>query len=140
MSQLILDDQLNVGRLLPPIRKWTTAQRLGELRPHQRILDDRVPEILRTLKQPTFVTIDQDFWDRDYCHLGYCILYFALRSEEQERIPGLLRALLRRPDFRSRARRMGKVARISPSSIDYWQFQGQDLQRLAWKGTRRRKR
>jgi hypothetical protein len=140
MSQLVLDDQLDTPTLLPPIRKWITAQRLRDLRPNQRILDERVPEILLTRKQPTFVTIDQDFWDRHLCHPSYCILYFALRSEEQGLIPDLVRALLRRPDFRSRARRMGKVARISTSSIDYWQFQVQDLQQLAWTGAARRKR
>jgi hypothetical protein len=105
--------------LLPPIRKWITAERLQDLRANERIPDERVPEILRTLKQPTFVTIDQDFWDRDFCHPSYGILYFALRSEEQGVIPDLLRALLRRPDCHTRARRMGKVARVSTTAIDY---------------------
>jgi hypothetical protein len=140
MSQLLLDEHINVRQVLPLLRKWITAQLLIDLRPNERIPDERVPEILRTLKQPTFVTIDQGFWDRDLCHPSYGILYFALRSEEQGLIPDLLRALLRRPDFHTRARRMGKVARISPSSIDYWQFQVQDLQRLAWQGAPRRKR
>jgi len=140
MSQLVLDDQLDLLELRPALRKRITMQRLRHLRLGEQILDERVPEILRTLKQPTFVTIDQDFWDRSLCHRDYCILYFPLRSDQQEQIPDLLRALLRQPEFRSRARRMGKVARVRQEVIEYWQFQEPELQRLAWSGAARRKR
>jgi hypothetical protein len=81
MSQLILDEQLSVPRVLDPILKWIKAEQVHQLRPDQRIGDDRVPAILRTLKQPTFVTIDHDFWDRRWCNPRYCILYFALRKD-----------------------------------------------------------
>src|SRR5262249_30714584 len=107
MSQFILDDQLDVRAVLEPLQEWTTAARLGTLRPNEQILDSRIPEILLTLRQPTFVTIDHDFWHRNWCHPGYGILYFALPNEEQSGIPLLLRALLRRPEFRTRAARMG---------------------------------
>jgi hypothetical protein len=55
----------------PPLEAWTTAVRPQALRPGEQVLDDRVPEILLTLKAPTFITIDQDFWDRRLCHTGY---------------------------------------------------------------------
>lgn len=139
MSQLILDDQLNVRQVLLPLQKWITVQRLRDLRPNQRILDERVPDILLALKQPTFVTIDKDFWQRKLCHPGYGILYFSLRDDQQERLPGMLRALFRRAEFRTRARRMGKVARVRSTRIDWWQFQVADLYRLHWKGTFRKK-
>ena len=64
MSQLILDDQLSVRKVLTPLQKWITVERLQDLRSGEVILDDRVPEILRTQKNATFVTIDQDFWAR----------------------------------------------------------------------------
>jgi hypothetical protein len=140
MSQLILDDQLSARQVLAPIRHWITAQFLRELRPNERIPDARVPEILRTLRQPTFITIDQGFWNRRWCHLQYAILYFALREDEQELLPGLLRALLRRPEFRTRASRMGKVARVGTTSLAWWQFQSPDLLQVAWPGTPRRRR
>jgi hypothetical protein len=139
MSQLILDEQLSVPRVVEPILKWIRAEQVQQLRPGQRIGDDRVPAILRTLKQATFVTIDHDFWDRQLCNPRYCILYFALRKEQQDQLPDLLRALLRQPEFSTRARRMGKLARISTVRIDYWQFPAQQLQRIEWKITGRRK-
>jgi hypothetical protein len=121
MSQLVLDDQLDVQVIVPALEGWITAVRLQNLRPTEHILDDRVPEILRTLKTPTFVTIDHGFWSRRLCHPGYCILYLNLAKDEQERLPDLLRRLFRLPEFRTRAVRMGKVARIRQETVTYWE-------------------
>ncbi len=136
MSQLVLDEQLKMATLLPTLRKWITVERIQDLRPNELIPDERVPAILLTLRQPTFVTIDRDFWDRTLCHPDYGILYFPLQDEEQILVPDLLRALLRHPEFQTRADRMGKVARVSRSTIDFWQFPGQALQRVSWHGLR----
>jgi hypothetical protein len=132
MSQLILDDQLNLRKVLAPLQSWITVERLQDLRPGEVILDDRVPEILRAQKQVTFVTIDQDFWDRRWTDPNYAILYFALRNDQQEDLPAMLRALLRRSEFRTRAKRMGKVARVSNPTIEWWQFPRAGLQQVAW--------
>jgi hypothetical protein len=121
MSQIVLDDQLDVQIILPALDPWITAVRLQSLRPGEQVLDDRVPEILRTLKTPTFGTIDQGFWNRRLCHSAYCILFFELRTEEQDRIPAQLRNLLRLPEFRRRAARMGKVARVDGAAVQYWE-------------------
>jgi hypothetical protein len=93
-------------------------------------LDDRVPEILQTLKTPTFLTIDHGFWNRRLCHSGYCILYFDLAKDEQEQLPILLRGLFRLPEFRTRRARMGKVARIGRETIAYWEFGEKQMRRL----------
>ena len=104
MSQLILDEQLKMAKLLPAIKKWITVQHIQDLRPTELIPDERIPAILLTLRQPTFVTIDSDFWDRTVCHPDYCILYFALSDDKQQSLPDLLRELLRHPEFSTRAR------------------------------------
>jgi len=87
MSQLILDNQLTVQTVLQPIQKWIKVQRLQDLRPQELLLDERIPEVLLSLKRPTFITIDQDFWDRRWCHSKYCILYFALRDDHKTFFP-----------------------------------------------------
>lgn len=133
MTQLVLDDQLAASEVLRPLRRWMTAQRLRDLRPDERIHDDRVPEILLTLRQPTFVTIDQGFWDRRLCNPGYCILYFGLSDAQQHLIPRLLRQLFLTPEFRTRTKRMGKVTRITSKRIEYWQFPAARLHRLHWR-------
>jgi hypothetical protein len=121
MSQLVLDDQLDVQQILPALEGWTSAIRLQELRPGEHVLDDRVPEIQRNLKTPTFITIDHGFCNRRLSNPGYCILYFDLMSHEQQRLPDLLRRLFRLPEFRTRSARMGKVGRVGEMAVTYWQ-------------------
>ena len=86
--------------------------------------------ILRELRQPTFVTIDMGFWNARLRDAGYCILCFPLRSDEQRAIPGLLRHLLRMSEFATKAARMGKVARVGQTHIDYWQLGDEQPHRL----------
>jgi hypothetical protein len=114
VSQFVLDDQLDPADVGDQIRRWTTVRFLRELRPGQVIKDERVPAVLRT---PTFISIDRGFWKRNRCDPRYCILYFALRADEQGEIPALLRRLLRLPEFRTRAARMGKVAWVSRNRV-----------------------
>lgn len=112
MSQLVLDDQLDAVAVLRPVLKWSKAVFVRDLRPREHIRDERIPEILLTVRQPTLVTIDHDFWKRSWCHPGYGIISVDLTDEEQHVLPAWLRALLRRPEFRTRALRMGKVVRV----------------------------
>lgn len=140
MSQLLLDNQLDLLEVLPALRQWITVRRLAEVRPKEVILDDRIPEILLTLKQPTFVTIDKDFWQRRWCNPNYCIIYVAVRDNQQDLLPGLLRQLWHRPEFQTRAKRMGKVIHVSSTGVKFWQFRGRTLQRISWQETRPRKR
>jgi hypothetical protein len=57
MSQVILDDQLFDWEVLIPIARWTTVQRLRNLRPGKVIKDERVPVLLREVAQPTFTNL-----------------------------------------------------------------------------------
>lgn len=139
MGQIILDEQIFDTEVLIPLTQWITAQRLRDLRPDQVIKDERVPVILRELRQPTFVTIDMGFWNGRLRDARYCILCFPLRSDEQRAIPGLLRHLLRLSEFATKAARMGKVARVSQSHIDYWQLGDEHPHRLSLPSATQRK-
>ena len=132
MAQVILDEQLRRRLVLLPIRAWITAERVQDLRPHEVIKDDRIPTILCDLNQPTFVPIDIGFWDRRLCDRRYCILYFAVTDAKQGEIPAMLRRLLRLPDFRTKAVRMGVVARVSSAHIDLWHVGGTEMRRVDW--------
>jgi hypothetical protein len=135
MSQIILDDQLFDLEVLVPIARWITVQRLRDLRPGEVIKDDRVPVLLRQLRQPTFVTIDMGFWNRGLRDARYCILCFPLRNDKQYELPGLLRRLLRLPEFRTKRARVGKVAQVRPTHVEYWQLGDEQLHRLVWPET-----
>jgi hypothetical protein len=122
VTQIIVDEHIDPEIALAPIQSWTTAERIIDLYPGQVIKDDRFPHLLYALKQPTFVTIDAGFWDKNLCHPGYCIIYFALRDEQQDQIPHLLRRLFQLDAFRTKANRMGKVGRVRSTHVDYWQW------------------
>jgi hypothetical protein len=100
--------------------RWATAQYVRDIRPGEVVTDERVPAVLRTQRTPTFVTIDDWFWSRRHRDHRYCILYLALTAKEQGDIPAL-RRLLRLPEFRTRATRMGKVAWVSHDHVSWWQ-------------------
>jgi hypothetical protein len=117
VSQFVLDDQLSPRTVQTPICRWSTAQFVREIRPNDVIKDERVLVLLRSQRMPTFVTIDSDFDSRAYRDRHYCILFFAFTAEEQHDLPALLRRVLRLPEFRTRAARMGKVARVSRDHI-----------------------
>ena len=135
MSQIVLDEQLSDDEVLAPLARWITVQRLDDLRPTEVIKDDRVPLLLRELSRPTFVTIDMGFWNRNLRDGKYCILCFPLRNDEQHQLPGLLRRVLQLPEFRTRARRMGKIARVSTARLEFWQQGDEQLHRLTWPET-----
>ncbi len=137
MSQIILDDQLFPFEVLVPIARWATVQRLRDVHPNEVIKDERVPVILRELRQPTFVTIDMAFWSRRLCDVRYCIVCFPLRNDEQHLIPGMLRQLLRLPEFHSKAQRMGKVIQVGAHQTRYWKSGDEDVHSIAWKTTSR---
>lgn len=138
MRQVILDDQIFDEEVLIPIARWTTVQRLRNLRPGEVIKDERVPVILREVAQPTFVTIDMGFWRRELVDAKYCILCFPLRNDEQKQIPNLLRRLLRLPEFHTKAARMGKVVQVTSTLLRYWQRGDEQLHLFPWLESGRR--
>ena len=133
MSQIIVDDQLFDQEVLLPLARWITVQRLRDLRPGEVIKDERVPELLRALRQPTFVTIDMGFWDKKLCDSKYCVLCFPLRNDQQEELPILLRRLWRIAEFRSKALRMSKVVRVSAMNVEFWQLGDERLHQIGWR-------
>jgi hypothetical protein len=135
----VLDDQLWVAGVHDRIRRWSTVQFLRDIRPDEVIKDERVPLVLRTLRTPTFVTIDSQFWNRRRCDRWYCIVYFDLRADQQGEIPTLLRRLLRLPEFQTRAARMGKVARVSRDHVTWWQLGDDTLHMTQWSAPVRRR-
>ena len=140
MSQLVLDDQLDVLKVLPGLGRGLSATRLQALRPGEHILDDRVPEILLTCHEPTFVTIDSDFWKRQLCHPGYCIVFVEVDFRRQQQVPGLLRKLFRHPGFNSRSQRMGKVIRVRASGVWYWEIGAKAVKQVPFVPAAKRRR
>ena len=120
---IVLDEQLLGRGLERDIAQWYrgTVQFITDLRPHTIIKDETIPALLRQRSQPTFVTInDRDFWRKVVADQRYCIVCFVFSDAQAREIPRALRALLRRPEFRTKAQRMGKVIRVTNDDMSYY--------------------
>jgi hypothetical protein len=120
---IVLDEQLLGRDLEQDIARWYRGpvQFIIDLRPHSVIKDEAIPDLLRRQSQPTFVTINErDFWRRVAADRRYCIACFPLPDTRVRDIPPSLRSLLRRPEFRTKARRMGKIFRVTTEEILYY--------------------
>lgn len=122
MSQI---EQHNRDRVLEPLIAWITAPKMEDLRPNEIIKDDCIPFLLRELKQPTFVTINVGFWNKNLVDPNYCILYFSLQDNQQAQTSKLLRQFLHQKEFKTKAIHKGKIAKVGTTGIDYWQWNSQ---------------
>ena len=127
---ILLDENVHQQSLVASIAAWYRGQvrSLTTLRPDTLIKDEAIPIVLRRVRQPTFVTTNvADFWRRVPAHSRYSIVCIALPNERLHELPSLLRKLLRLPEFNTKAKRMGKVIRVSPSQLQYYERQGDHI-------------
>jgi len=95
--------------------------------------DDNIVVLLHRLKQPTLLTRDEDFFRRKLCHSGYCLVFLDARPAESAEF---IRRVLRHPQFRTKAQRMGTVARAHHDGIHFWRRNEASLHRAPWPGER----
>jgi hypothetical protein len=91
--------------------------------------DEHITVLLHRLKQPTFLTRDEDFFRRDLCHPNYALFFWDIRPAESD---DFIRRVLRHPRFRTKAQRMGIVARAHHDGISFWQRNRGGLQLATW--------
>lgn len=120
---IVLDEQLNDEVIQRGIQRWYRGRVIiiNELRPKSRILDDAVSDLLRRIKEPTFVTINYwDFWKTLPARAAYCAVCLKLPGERSHEVPSLLRHLLKLENFNTKRKRMGLVISWSDGSINYY--------------------
>ena len=120
---IVLDEQVLGRGLEAAIARWYRGPvcSITDLRPQSVIKDEAVPGLLRLPSRPTFVTINErDFWHPTLADDRYCIVCFAIPDSRAREIPSLLRALLKRAEFRTKAARSGKVIRVARQESSYY--------------------
>lgn len=90
--------------------------------------EDILP-LLHRLKQPTFFTLDHGFYHPMLLHQGYCLVFLDVWDDEAAEY---IRRLLHHPEFRTQAQRMGKVARVRHTGVNYWQVRVKGELTLSW--------
>lgn len=121
---IVLDEQLLGRGIESAISEWYPGAVcfITELRPGTIIKDESIPALLGQAQHPIFVTINvADFWQRAELTQRYCLVCVALTDSQAGQIPELLRRLLRHPEFRTRAARLGKAARLTPTQASWYQ-------------------
>jgi hypothetical protein len=90
---------------------------------------NEVIPLLHTLKRPTFFTRDHDYYNPDLRHPGYCLVLLDVAFDEAAEYA---RRFLRHKSFRTQAQRMGKVVRLRPGGISFWQVKLEAERALSW--------
>ncbi len=91
--------------------------------------DDNILALLHRLKQPTFFTRDEHFFNRRLCHPNYALVWVDAAAEEAAMFIG---RVLRHPRFMTKASRMGIVVRAHHDGLQFWKWPKDALQRVNW--------
>jgi hypothetical protein len=131
---IVVDESIHNLRTLQAIAAWYPGRVISikQLRPNTNIKDDGIAMLLQQATEPTFVTINvDDFWLKIDAYRSYCIVACELLQGQAPKVPGTLRRLFHLPQFHTKALRMGKVIRVRPTLIEYYESDHQ-IHTLAW--------
>lgn len=131
---IVLDEEISNPAIASKIATWYPGRTISikTLRPNTIIKDDSISALLHTASKPTLITINvTDFWHVIPVDPRYSIVCIDLPNTRSLEVPVLLRRLLKMTEFKTKAVRMGKVIRLRPTRVDYYDADGQ-LKTLAW--------
>jgi hypothetical protein len=120
---IVLDEEIHGASLRRAIAAWYPGRVVSvvALRPGTIVKDEAVPAVLRTVPQPTFVTINAfDFWRKIPADSRFCIVCVELNASQIVELPERLRRFLRMPEFKTKGARLGKVVRLRSRRIEYY--------------------
>ncbi len=126
----ILDENIidNQRRLLKSLR--INVRQIGYEVGRKGMKDSEIIPYLHQLNKPTFFTRDDDFYNRKLCYSGYCLVYLDVRKEE---VANFIRRVIHHQRFKTKAKRMGKVIRVSHVGMSYWCSGAEKEGHIEWK-------
>jgi hypothetical protein len=125
----ILDENIPASQRALLRGKHIAVRQIGEDLGRKGMKDYELIPLLHQLDRPTFFTLDADFYDRDLRHAGYCLVHLGVEEDLAAEYVG---RLLRQREFKTKARRMGCVIRVSPTGLALWRIRQQQEAHLAW--------
>ena len=118
LDENILKDQRQL------LRNWRVRiHQIGYDVGRKGMKDDEIIPLLLQLRRPTFFTLDTDFYERNLCHVRYCLVCMDVKQDEAATF---VRRLLRHEEFNTQAKRMGKVIRLSSAGLSVWQLHAEE--------------
>ncbi len=89
---------------------------------------DLIPLILRQ-PSPTFFTHDVDFWHQPLWHPGYCLAWLDMDDILGARY---VRRFLRHVNFDTSAKRLGKIVRVHPDGLTFYDSRHSKPKHATW--------
>ncbi len=130
---IVLDENILDGQRLL-LDGWNIAVRqIGLDVGRKGLQDGQIVVLLRRLRQATFFTRDRGFYTPSLRHPHYAIVVAAVGQYE---VAAFIRRFLRHPLFDAHANRAGRVLRVAPTGITYWQLRQEDEKVAGWEGQR----
>ena len=106
---------------------------LKQLRTNTTIKDDAVEMLLLRVPAPTFVTINvDDFWKKIRADDRFAVVNLELKGDQLDEVPVLLRKFLKQPGFKTKAKRMGIVALVHRTHIEFYRA-NRKIETVNWK-------
>jgi len=113
------------------LRTWRfKVRRLSAELAYPGVQDPDILPLLHRLKRATFFTHDQDFWKRTLTHKVYCLVWLNVYDGDAA---FFIRRFLRHPSFSTQLQRLGKVVRVQPAALRYWELGKSNQVSLEWR-------
>jgi hypothetical protein len=117
------DQQLLLRKYKIPFRQ------IGKQAGYLGIKDDNIVPLLHRSGSVTFFTLDRDFFRRELCHIGYCVVWLNVRADDAAHF---VRLFLRHRSFDTHARRLGHVVRAHDKALSFWRLNVSGIQNVHW--------
>jgi hypothetical protein len=96
--------------------------------------ENQIIPLLHSLAQPVLFSSDHGFYRFRLAHQKYSLVYLDV---EEDAVASCIRQFLRHPLFNTKAKRLGKVARVTATEIRFWHVGENQERRIGWKANRR---
>ncbi len=125
---LVLDENLPEGQRLW-LRNWRVHFRVvGVEVAASGTRDENLIPVLHRLPQPTFFTLDRDFFRPGLPHAGYCLVWLDVRGKHAA---DFIRRFLKHPQFDTQAKRLGAVVRVQ-GGLQLWRVGSHQENTAPW--------
>ena len=127
---LVLDENLSASQR-QLLRKWRIRFRfVGADVARSGAEDEDLISLLHELSQPTFFTLDRDFYRGDWVHPNYGLVWLDVGRHEAA---VFIRRFLRHPLFDTKTKRLGVVARVHGDGVRWWRRKPRSPQSAPWR-------
>ena len=92
--------------------------------------DENLIPFLHRLPNPTFFSLDRNFYRRDWIHSYYCLVWLDVRRREAA---DFIRRFLKHSMFDTQDKRSGTIIRVHAESIHFWQIGERTIQTARWR-------